>query len=703
MIKLSYIFLICAMVLGVSVAAIDDTPEVTILWNKFKELKTVGNFVVGLSDNGLTVLKWSIGQNGFVPVQYLILPSPAKSMKLQAAMLIVRHANDDLSFVNTLTPPPWERSGTVSPEGNYFDFAHVAGDLYLSRWFDGIDRYSVLSFQSLTFIENEKSAVVATQLESDLEHLYALDMYNGVLKYNLSLGIGSDVEKLLVNKRPFAFSLVRELVFISMNADGAILGKFNESAGEVIQEITGVPSPLKVLPAAGSLVFLSPREVHVIDAGFDLMHTYLLDSNLTDGDTITVDYEHFLLLPGKVSGITKFDLLIETNQEEVLYRSGPITSSVVYNDYLITGGNGNPLEMYEREGDSLLAPELLRGEMTGVTDLGISMNSFYAMYANEQKILVFDIANLDGLIEPIDSLTISIEDAAKLNLYNLSEKSIQILTAVGRNKIEVFSNTFDTFESVSLWAFDKPIVEVAILKSTLYVTDRFGGITAYEIQSDLTLFECAERDLTGTGWAMQEFNNRLFVFTGNTATVFSSCLELDTIVHLPSFVLDAATIGDTLFTVGPDGIAKYDLTNGLPSLIESGGLGGSQISVDNGVIVTTDGSSIHLYFENAPSADEDVIVAGAKSVTLYENYPEPFNAATTIQFELPSSYDINLSVYNLLGQRVRLLSDQRLSAGKYSISWDGRDETGMDVASGVYFYKLETESEIISRKMLLIK
>ncbi len=703
MMKLSRLIIICLMICAGSAAGLEHTPDVTLLWNKFIELKTVGNFAVGLSNDGLSVLAWNADQDAFVAVQHLVLPAPAKSMKLQGALLIVRHQNDDLSFINTLAPLPWERLGTISPDGEFYDFAYIAGDLYLSRWFDGIDKYSVVSFQNLTFEETERSAVVATQLESAEEHLYALDMYNGILKYDLSFGFGSDVKKLLVNKRPFAFSLIGGLVFISMNTDGAIVGKFNESFGEELREITGVPSPDKVLPAGKNLLFLSPREVHVFDADLDLKRTYLLEANLSKGDTITIDHEHHLLLPGKESGITKFDLLNATGYEEVLFRPGPINSVLLHNDQLFTGGVGNPLEMYKMEGDSLLAPQLLRDTVTEVTDLTISGYRLYSLYSNEKKILTFYIGILNELILSIDSFSISIEDATEINVYDLPHIPVQILTAVGRSQIEVFSKAAGAFEQASLWTIDNPIADVTILNGLLYVTDRFGGISGFEIQNDLSLLKCSERDLTGTGWAMESYDNQLLVFTGNTLAIFSDCLELDTIVHLPSFVLDAEIIKDTLYTIGPDRIAKYDLSSGLPDFIESGGLGGSQLSVNSGVIATTDGSSMHVYFENVPALDEDENETGAKSVSLYENYPNPFNLATTIQFELLSSTDIKLSVYNMLGQRIRLLAEHKLAAGNHSISWDGKNESGREAASGVYFYKLETESETIARKMLLIK
>jgi hypothetical protein len=86
------------------------------------------------------------------------------------------------------------------------------------------------------------------------------------------------------------------------------------------------------------------------------------------------------------------------------------------------------------------------------------------------------------------------------------------------------------------------------------------------------------------------------------------------------------------------------------------------------------------------------------------NYPNPFNPSTTISFSLPASSSVSLSVYNLKGQLVRtLLSNTDLSSGKHSVIWDGLDNHGRSVSSGVYFCRLSSGSSHAIRKMLLAK
>ncbi|HEU4365059.1 MAG TPA: FG-GAP-like repeat-containing protein, partial [Candidatus Krumholzibacteria bacterium] len=90
--------------------------------------------------------------------------------------------------------------------------------------------------------------------------------------------------------------------------------------------------------------------------------------------------------------------------------------------------------------------------------------------------------------------------------------------------------------------------------------------------------------------------------------------------------------------------------------------------------------------------------------TLAQNYPNPFNPATTIRFELPAGrHRVSLSIYDVTGARVRTLVDGTLPGGAHSATWDGRNNAGSPVGSGVYFYRLSTVGRAETRKMVLLK
>lgn len=92
-----------------------------------------------------------------------------------------------------------------------------------------------------------------------------------------------------------------------------------------------------------------------------------------------------------------------------------------------------------------------------------------------------------------------------------------------------------------------------------------------------------------------------------------------------------------------------------------------------------------------------------ESRLVVSNAPNPFNQATAITFDLPSADHVELTVYNALGQKVRTLISGKIPAGKHSTCWDGRDDTGGNVASGVYLTRLKTGTFSASNRMLLLK
>lgn len=115
-----------------------------------------------------------------------------------------------------------------------------------------------------------------------------------------------------------------------------------------------------------------------------------------------------------------------------------------------------------------------------------------------------------------------------------------------------------------------------------------------------------------------------------------------------------------------------------------------------------------LVFRN--SSPETVIVRGddgqqpiPQSYSLSQNYPNPFNPETEIRYDLPRDGKVRLTVYNPLGQVVKVLVDEEQDAGFHIIRWNGRNKLGEEVSSGIYFYQLQTSNYAETKRMVLIR
>jgi len=109
---------------------------------------------------------------------------------------------------------------------------------------------------------------------------------------------------------------------------------------------------------------------------------------------------------------------------------------------------------------------------------------------------------------------------------------------------------------------------------------------------------------------------------------------------------------------------------------------------------------VRLVYEYEIDADDPV---ACPALSLKPNYPNPFNPSTTISFNLPGNGEVKLDVFNLKGQRVRRLIDSSLTLGEHSIIFNGLDDHGRPVASGIYLYRLQHDGKTITRKMMLMK
>jgi FlgD Ig-like domain len=108
-----------------------------------------------------------------------------------------------------------------------------------------------------------------------------------------------------------------------------------------------------------------------------------------------------------------------------------------------------------------------------------------------------------------------------------------------------------------------------------------------------------------------------------------------------------------------------------------------------------------VWLGNTPNQPTDAGPALRNSLS--QNYPNPFNPTTTIAFSIKNRTRVRLSVYDVSGARVRTLADEDFAAGAHTRVWDGRNDAGQPVASGVYFYKLVAREFVKTRKMVLLK
>jgi hypothetical protein len=139
------------------------------------------------------------------------------------------------------------------------------------------------------------------------------------------------------------------------------------------------------------------------------------------------------------------------------------------------------------------------------------------------------------------------------------------------------------------------------------------------------------------------------------------------------------------------------------------GYGRSQRTISIGSSTFTANGIDYTLSPSSPTSVRPGSTSVPSAFSLNQNYPNPFNPSTTISFNLPVNSRVSLTVYNLLGQEITTILNGEIAAGTRDVVWNGKDNSGLTVASGLYFYRLRAtpvaggQEFSQMRKMMLVK
>jgi len=181
------------------------------------------------------------------------------------------------------------------------------------------------------------------------------------------------------------------------------------------------------------------------------------------------------------------------------------------------------------------------------------------------------------------------------------------------------------------------------------------------------------------------------------------CTELAT-GETPYWVSDSGYVG----LVAPSSNSRYYVYNGLADSWTELTPAGTSVTGVVGTKTALVIRSTYVYAfdpEGDPTDVAQIDTDGLlpETVSLSQNYPNPFNPATTIEFDIPRKTDVRIDIFNILGEKVGTPLDKELAAGSYRIDWDGRNDAGTKVATGIYLYRLSANNQVMTKKMLLLK
>jgi len=704
------LLLIFALLCAASVSAgIDDGPVATLLFNRVEQVVVYDNYAVGLADRVFSVSRWDSGLVAFVPERVFENDLIPLRFKRNDSLLLVATVDGRIAAYDLNRLPDLEPLWVAQPGIEFADFDFDGKDLFLAAWFHGLWRFHVDPAGGTTFADSSMTGVLMTQLDVRGDRLFALDQYNGIMRYDLTApGFGRFIDYLYSSREIASYRLDDTTAIMVARGGGLLFGRFG-TAPAVTSTLEGIAQPQQVLLTDSLIVLVTPRLITTLNR---TDHT-VIDSALTptvqpNGQIVRVKGRDHLLLPALSGGLVLYDLSDLYNRRPGLYRSGPIQALAMAGGRLFTGGGNNPIDVYAF--DSVVTPRLdytMYPGLTRVQDLVTVGDTVLAYFAGLNKIaFILDALSPDSFYL---ERSFHLEDTLTSRLLFLPNKidTSRVLVTVGENSFQPYAiSDSGTITPMPAWRLHSRISAAEIHDTILFAGTVKRQLWVYAIDSGLTISSQAVLDLSGIARVVAWVNGHLLLFVNNSMLSYALTdafdLEFQREDVLPISVTDIRLANDKMYAVGPEGIGIFSLENGIPELSQFGGRGGAKIAVEGHVLATTDGGSINIYRledEETPTPQPSL----PRSFAVRQNYPNPVNAGTVIEYSLSATSRVEITIFNVLGQRVRKLVDVVRPAGTYQASWDGTNASGESVATGIYYYRFKAGDINETRKMVLLK
>jgi len=725
------IFFAATILASPSAADITGLPDDSFLWNNIHSIEVVDSFAIAASDYGLATLKLNAATGFFDPVNHLLLSTQPVGVKVFDYVALVNSAAGLTYLVDLSELPQLHLLGELDMGSSVDDFALIGDDLYLACGFQGLRHYRLTDYASPEFVDSSLAGVHCIQVDVLDNDLLVLDDYNAVLRYDLTApGIESPADFLWLPRRAQGFFSIRDtLVIPIVNQPFLYRGLLNDTESRLLDS---------------TVLGLVPESVYAIDTFLVVIDTdrHLMEIVSTEGNGHSLYDIHWypglnpigctyyeesvphLLLTSDYNGLVSFNLeniWFDPVPRDAYGRPGPITTLTFQNDRLLTGGERNPLESYRIDPDGYA---IFDTAMYGLNNVGCVIPADEAVLAHFPSVGLMSAIQFDtGSIETLGSLSIPGQSIRSIK-YDPFEQvdSLSVALAVTSNRVNVIGISDDWQMT---WVDDartlEEILDVIVVDSFLMVTTVDHQLHVFRVFNSLRtvlwwtvstpglinhMVIVDEREADDGSWW---YPRTILGFDRNQMyNILVSPDGLPLFIDLGQLPVDvvSTTQGNNLvFTIGDQGIGVVDMTQPTPTMIDYGGYGGHLIAYGDSTLATSDGSAVHLFSYHSPTATEpegDIILASTGQY-LRPNYPNPFNPVTRIDFDLPRSSQVEISVFNLLGRQVVNLLSGTVGAGLHSVEWDGTDRTGRRVASGVYFYRLTTPTLSETRKMVLLK
>jgi hypothetical protein len=689
-----------------------------LLQNDITALHVVDSVLVAAGNNSIYSAKFETATELFEPFALADYAGPAIQIKKQGQSIVVRSSAGALTFLDATSLPQISILGTVFPPVAYRDFTVSDSMLYLACEFKGVRSYHIAGFSTLTLADSSLEPVHAVAVEVDQGSLYVVDDYTGIIEFQpAGTSIGSATSVVPFNSPATAIAVRNDTLFVGTNGNGTVILTKGESGVAPIDTLPGVFSADRVM-LVDTFVFWPSVAEHAADLS-SLSGEYnplFFDSAdlIANGAAFGAGGEAYIAWPTTTAGIRLVNLSNGIDNQFERKEANPLggqISGVLVSDsgVIVTRGSGSTLDCSQEPiGGRLNAAPILPG-LGGMIDITQSEGRLYLLSASRDVIAVAgQISDEYALVSLID---LPSDEFLSVAVTDRIHDSLRILAVLGLTSIEVFKVSDNQgVTAVARLYFPEQPLDITTIDSIMVI----GSSTAtYVYTLDSHLFPSYKStiypppNLRPVVRVLTDplHSERLIVvgeiglgqYDLSSPSSPAVVAELD----FASSAIDAVQSGEHLYiATRDDGILNISVPySGNPTTVDSVRLVGNRMDVSGSRVALASEHGAWLIDWNLSSdAPNDEPRQLPLSFRLAQNYPNPFNPETSIEYTLDRPTRTKLTVFNSLGQVVRVLHNGLQQPGIHRVVFDAGD-----LASGVYLYRLGTPNGADTKKMVLIR
>ena len=691
----------------------------SFLWNDIRDLEYRDNLLycafyegVGIIDLRRDYIKKKVYSS--IDIEGI----PQKLFLCDSRLVVLTEAGI-VRIIDISNPDVMRVIGSFTPEREIWDIAIIDDYLYAAVEYDGIVRYDISDPDNIVFTDSSMYGIRVIDLEVEDSLLYALDDYNGILIYDQNDGQFADpISEILLPHQAVSFTLAGDTVYAGLRPNGYMVGscadktdpRYLETRPSLIRgdDIMALGNGRIVL--ANSITGFElqyPDSDSVIDQIFALANLKGTAEIFAFGGLTYVAY------PQKNSGLVAYAiddaLIIDINRPDMVQANpGPITQLAFVNSRLHTIGTNNWYEIYSVNNPD--AP-IRSGALINPPyyPLGMCLKGDTVFVADSQTKLVFPAVDT-GLGNP----TLAPPFFAMSNVISRPyivpgyfRNADLFYTIVSTYILGGSRGRSETIPNRITWSFGDDVSAALFGDSVLFIGYYGGGFEVRGISDELPGTIYYSGYVSGRARDIERKNDLLYIAAEDLLTVRInedySLAEVYTNSGTGT-VYQTEIVDNRLYCAARNGIFIFDITFDNPVLLFSGGTEAHMLAVDGETIAASDGRSVKLYTLPALDADD------YQPIALYEapklsGYPNPFNPTITLVFEhfAASGRDIAVDIHDILGRKIKTLHTGIGVSDRGVLIWDGTDEAGSRVASGMYLFRARSRDQQAVFKAVLLK